>query len=195
MDENLKRLKNIPARKFYAMILGWRSSSASYKEMISSFMRYWSSLKDENLLIYIGEKWGEERRNITDIKTLYIDLRKKDNSKRINLAILKIKEEQDFIEFNLLKYIDILAELELIDSMFYDKIKYGSSDRRIITLLKNGFSIELAKCVTKQEYATLITINSELDEIIIQNQLINEMEINGENKILIFEIKFHINEH
>lgn len=194
LDENLKRLQNVPARRFYSMILEWRSSSSSYKEMIGSFMRYWASLEGDNRLIYIGEKWGEEKRNITDFKTLYVDLRKKNNSQRINLAILKIKEEQDFVEFNLIKYIDILAELEFIELSFYDRIKYGSSDKRIITLLKNGFSIELAKCITKPEYSSLISINPDLDEIIIQNQLINEMEINGENNILIFEIKFHINE-
>lgn len=194
LEENLKRLQNIPARRFYSMILEWRSSSASYKEMIGSFTSYWNSLRGENLLIYVGAKWGQVKRNITDHKPLYIDLRGKDNSSRVNIAIIRIKEEQDFIEFNLIKYVEILAELELIDSNFYDKIKYGSSDKNIITLLKNGFSIELAKCVTKPEYSSFITINSDLDEIIIQNQLINEMELNGENKILIFEIKFHINE-
>jgi hypothetical protein len=194
LDDNLKRLQNIQARRFYSMILEWRSSSSSYKEMIGSFIRYWASLQGENLLIYIGEKWGEEKRKITDFKTLYIDLRKKDTSQRINLAILKIKEEQDFVEFNLIKYIDILAELELIDLEFYDRIKYGSSDKKIITLLKNGFSIELAKCITKPEYSSSIIINPELDEIIILDRLTNEMELNGENSILIFEIKFHINE-
>ena len=194
LEENLKRLLNIPTRKFYSMILEWRSLSASYKEMIGSFTRYWNSLRDENLLIYVGAKWGQVKRNITDHQPLYIDLRGKDNSARVNIAIIRIKEEQDFVEFNLIKYVDILAELELIDLSFYDRIKYCSSDKKIIALLKNGFSIELAKCVTKPEYSNLITINSDLDEIIIQNQLINEMELNGENKILIFEIKFHVNE-
>ncbi len=193
-DDNIKRFQNAPARNFYSMILSWRSSSSSYKEMIGSFMGYWSSLQGNELLIYIGEKWGEEKRNTRDIKPLYVDLRKKSNAQRINLAILKIKEEQDFVEFNLLKYIDILSELNLIDSVFYDRIKYGSSDPIVITLLKNGFSIELSKCVTKPVYSNYIRINPDSDEIVIQNQLIYEMLANGENNILIFEIKFHINE-
>lgn len=194
-DDNIKRLQNLSARNFYSMILDWRSSSASFKEMIGSFLGYWSSLQGDELLIYIGEKWGEEKRNPRDIKSLYVDLRQKNNAQRINLAILKIKEEQDFVEFNLLKYIDILSELYLIDSRFYDKIKYGSSDALVITLLKSGFSIELAKCVTKPEYSNFIDINSDTDEVIINRQLIEEMTSNGENNILIFEIKFHINEH
>lgn len=193
LDNNLNRLQNLPARRFYTMILDWRSSSASYKEMIGSFMRYWRTLQADEQLVYIGEKWGEEKRNFGDFKPLYVDLRKKNNSQKINLAILKIKEEQDFIEFNLLKYIDIIADLDLIDIEFYEQIKYGSSDKRIITLLKNGFSIELAKCITKQEYANFVTINYRTDEIIISENIILEMEINGENKILIFEIKYHTN--
>lgn len=193
-EDKIKRLQNFSARRFYSMVLGWRSSGTSYKEMIGSFMRYWSTLQNNELLIYVGEKWGEEKRNVTDFKLLYVDLRKKSNSQRINLAILRIKEEQDFVEFNLLKYIDILSELNLIDQTFYDKIRYGSSDERVIALLKNGFSIELAKCVTKPEYANYITINPDSDEIIVHNQLVEEMTTNGENKILIFEILFHINE-
>lgn len=194
LNDNFNRLQNVAARRFYAMILEWRSTSASYKEMIGSFIRYWSTLQGDNLVIYIGDKWGEEKRNPNDFKTLYVDLRKKSNAQRINLAILKIKEEQDFVEFNLLKYIDIIAELELIDLTFYDQIKYGSADKSIITLLKNGFSIELAKCITKPGYANFVVINLATDEVIIRSELINEMENNGENDILIFEIKFHINE-
>lgn len=194
IENNIKRLQNSSARRFYAMVFEWRTSGASFKEMISSFIRYWNGLIGDNLLVYIGERWGEEKRNITDFKPLYVDLRKKNNSQRINLAILKIKEEQDFIEFNLLKYIEILFELNLIQLEFYDRIKYGSADKRIISLLKNGFSIELAKCITKLEYYNFINIDIALDEITIQKELINEMENNNENRILIFEVKFHINE-
>jgi hypothetical protein len=118
VDSNLNRLKNLQARNFYSMILEWRSSSASYKEMIGSFIAYWRTLRGDASVIYIGEKWGEEKREFTDIKLLYVDLRKKSPSQRINLAILKIKEEQDFVEFNLLKYIDIISELKLIDDDF-----------------------------------------------------------------------------
>ncbi len=194
IDSNIIRLQNPSARRFYAMILNWRGSSTSFKEMIGSFLSYWKRLSGENLLIFVGTKWGIDKRNVTDHIPLYIDLRKKDQSERVNIAIIRIKEEQDFVEFNLLKYIDIIAELDIMDMDFYEQIKYGSSDKNIITLLKNGFSIELAKNITKEEYINFISINYQLDEIIIKEEIVNEMEINGENKILIFEIKYHINE-
>ena len=202
-SENIKRLNNEPARKFYSMILEWRSRSASFKEMISSFLMYWEKLKGEDLVIYVGEKWGEEQSKkqwneekgiFKGWKKLYVDLRPKSKQERINLAIVKITEEQEFVEFNLLKYIDILFELKLIKSDFYDKIKYGTSDVRIITLLKNGFSLELAKYVSQEMYKDLISIDSKNGVVIVNSAIVELMEFNLANEILIFEIKYHINE-
>lgn len=193
-NTNIIRLQNSSARRFYAMIMKWRSSSASYNEMIGSFLSYWRKLSDENLLIYVGSKWGKDKRSITDHIPLYIDLRKRNEAQRVNVAILRIKEEQDFVEFNLLKYVEIISELGLIEGSFYEKIKYGSSDKNIITLLKNGFSIELAKCITKENYKNFVSINHNVDQITIRKEIITEMEINEENKILVFEIRYHINQ-
>ncbi len=192
-DDNFKRLENVKARNFYSMILTWRSESASYKEMIGSFISYWNTLNEEELLIYVGKKWGRVKRNITDRQPLYIDLRGKDNSYRINVAIIRIKEEQDYIEFNVLKYIEILFELDLLEEDYYERIKYGTSDKKIITLIKNGFSLELAKCLTQEIYSSLISINITNDEVLCSPEIIQRMENNEENKILIFEVKYHMN--
>jgi len=191
-DDNFKRLENLKARNFYSMILTWKSESASFKEMIGSFLAYWNSLPNELLeSIYIGEKWGEKTRE--GWRKLFVDLTRKDASQRVNLAILKIKEEQDYIEFNILKYIEILFELELVEEQYYERIKYGTSDKRIITLLKNGFSLELSKCLTQENYNSLILINIINDEVIFRSELIEKMKENEENKILIFEAKYHMN--
>lgn len=191
-DENFKRLENLKARNFYSMILTWRSESASFKEMIGSFLAYWNSLPNEQLeSVYIGEKWGEKTRE--GWKKLFVDLTIKNDSQRVNLAILKIKEEQDYIEFNILKYIEILFELELLEEDYYERIKYGTSNKKIITLLKNGFSLELAKCLTQEIYSSLISINIINDEVLFSPEIIQRMENNEENKILIFEVKYHMN--
>ncbi|MCZ8091184.1 hypothetical protein [Flavobacterium sp.] len=160
-NDNINRLNNVSARSFYSMLLEWRSRSASFKEMINSFIKYWSKLEGDNLKIFVGGKWGEEPSRFGGRKLLYVDLSKKNDQEKINLAIVKITEEQEFIEFNLQKYIDIIYELNLINSDFYDRVKYGSSNKKIITLLKNGFSLELAKCITKLEYSDYININTE----------------------------------
>lgn len=192
-NDNISRLNNVSARSFYSMLIEWRSRSASFKEMINSFIRYWSKLEGDNLKIFVGGKWGEEPSRFSGWKLLYVDLSKKNDQEKINLAIVKITEEQEFIEFNLQKYIDIIYELNLINSDFYDRVKYGSSNKKTITLLKNGFSLELAKCITKVEYSDYININTETDNLIIKKSIVEVMKTNNENKILVFEIQYHIN--
>lgn len=190
IENRIERLKNIAARKFYSMILEWRTTSTSFKEMIGKFVGYWNTINDP--IIYFGSAWGEVKRDEKDLLPVYINLSSKSNSDRVNLAILKIKEEQDFVEFHLLKYIEILFDLGYVEIKFYERIKYGSSDPRVISLLKNGFSIELSKVLIDKKYADLITFNLNSDDILINQFIIEEMRANGENEILIFEIKYHI---
>ncbi|WP_295795245.1 DEAD/DEAH box helicase [Mucilaginibacter sp.] len=188
-DDNFKRLNNSAARNFYAMILDWRTKSNSFKEMIARFIGYWSTLP--NPVVFFGSAWGEVQRD-GDRIALYINLNSKSQADRVNLAILKIKDEQDFIEFRLLKYVEILFELGLIENTFYEKIKYGSSDPRIISFLKNGFSIELSKLLIDPKYLSFIQINVLTDEVIINEFIIDQMIQNEENSILVFEIRYHI---
>ncbi|MEI6528671.1 MAG: DEAD/DEAH box helicase family protein, partial [bacterium] len=190
-NNNFKRLENVQAQKFYAMFLGWRASGASYKKMVGSFVSYWNKL--DNKIIYVGQKWGEIKREEADRKLLYVDLSKKTQSQIINLAILRIKEEQDFIEFELMKYIEILNDLGYLNKEFYEMIKFGSSNLVVIRLLKEGFSIELAKCIIKEIYKDYISLDE--DVVAVKNEIIDEMKKEKENELLIFEIKYHTNKN
>lgn len=189
-EESIQRLSNESARRFYSMFLNWRINGSSYNEMIAQFLNYWRRLSDP--IIYVGSKWGEIKLNEQNHRTFYVDLRTKNESQRINLAIVRIKEEQDFVDNSFLKYVEILHDLDLINSNFYDQLKYGTSDRRIISLLKNGFSLELAKKLVSQEYISFININIQTDEIIINPEILVSMNENDENKIIIFELSYHM---
>lgn len=192
-NRNFKRIEHESAQKFYSKFLDWRCSSASYKEMIGYFISYWKNLPFEKRgHVFVGKTWGEQKRNDTDTKALYINLNIKTESQKINLAIVRIKEEQDFVDYSLMKFIEILNDLGMINEDFYEKLKYCSSDKRIITLMKNGFSLELAKCIINDKYSDLINIDVSNDQIKIHESIIERMETNMENKILIFEIKYHI---
>ncbi|MDO8272434.1 MAG: DEAD/DEAH box helicase [Gammaproteobacteria bacterium] len=185
--DNIVRLKdNDEARKFYSMFVDWRSKGAPYPLMISRFLRYWKIREAAGeQLIYIGPKWGDEVRAGGHQK-LYVDLSKKNDVQRINLAIAKIKEEQEFIEFNILKYLEILAELGLVDESFYDQVKYGTSDKEIICMLKNGFSMELAKLLI-ESYRENLELTIKQDTVTYGGDLLDLMRGNQENDILIFE--------
>jgi hypothetical protein len=59
-------------------------------------IKYWNQLEDKR--VYVGEKWGEIKRKEEDIKPLYIDMSVKSSEQKVNIAILRVKEEQDFID-------------------------------------------------------------------------------------------------
>ncbi len=190
---DLTRLRNPAAQNFYSFLLEWRMKGSSYKKLISDFTWYWKEKeKQGDYKVYVGATWGEVKRNEDDFVNRYIDLRTKNKSQRVNLAILRIKDEQDFIEFNILKYVEILNDLSLLEESFYENIKYGSSDKRIICMLKNGFSLELAKVLIDSIYGEYISFDLGKDEVTIKKEAISVMEDNDENKVLIFELGFHI---
>jgi hypothetical protein len=176
---------NEKAQRFYSMLIQWRTQGTAFKKMIALFVHYWKNLGTN--MVYIGSKWGEETFG-SGVMPLWVDISKKTPSQLINLAIAKIKEEQDFVEFNLLQYIEVLNDLSIIEPTLYDKIKYGTSDSRMITLLKNGCSLELAILIVENDdYYQLLRIDTTTDEVIFTNELVDLMTANNENAVLVFE--------
>ncbi|MBP5216087.1 MAG: hypothetical protein J6039_06020, partial [Alphaproteobacteria bacterium] len=191
--ENFVRLKDVKARNFYQMLLEWKINNYPYNRMIKHFLEYWKrKISNKDFIVYVGLTWGEVKRDPNDRHNLYINLQHKDDSDLVNLAIVKIKEEQDFIENHIIKYLEILHDLELIDNRFYEKVKYGSNDIRIITMLKNGFSADLANILIGSIYEKYITFNFETETLHIDKDIIHCLEENNVNDLFIFELKFHI---
>jgi hypothetical protein len=185
-SDNIVRIKNEDAaRKFYIMFIGWRIQGAPYPYMISRFLKYWERRIAEGATeIYIGSKWGDIIRG--GHQKLWVNMNEKSETQKINLAIAKIKEEQEFIDFNILKYLEILRDLEFVDNSFYDQVKYGTSNVEIICLLKNGFSMELSKLLIST-YKAYIELDVEQESVSYNQELINVMRHDNINDILIFE--------
>ncbi|MDP3305781.1 MAG: DEAD/DEAH box helicase [Erysipelotrichaceae bacterium] len=191
---NIKRLEENAARNFYKMILEWRIEQKSYREMVSSFTNYWSKLiKDnEDTIVYVG-KWGDETKkspntNQSAYRELWTDISKKSRFELVNLAIVRIKEEQDFFENILLKFIEVLFELGLIENRLYLLIKYGTDDDGLVTILKNGIGLQTAKLI-KEVYSEFIRIDNKNYTIFIDESIIKAMIENKENELTIFEVK------
>lgn len=194
---NLKRLLEKPARNFYTMFLHWKIRQASYNEMVTSFVNYWNSLidKGKDTIIYVG-KWGDvikdspngERRGY---RPLWVDISTKSRIQLINIAIVRIKEEQDFLENVLMKFIEALYDLELIESKIYSLIKYGTENESLITIIKNGIGLQTARLILKQ-YNQYININNIDNTIFINKSIIDVMKGNNENEIIIYEVMCNI---
>ncbi len=186
-SDNIARIKgNEIARNFYSMFIAWRSQGAPYPLMISRFLAYWKRREaGGDVLVYVGAKWGD-RTGGDGHQSLYVNISEKNEVQRINLAVAKIKEEQEFVDFYILKYLEILKDLDLVDSDFYDHVKYGTNNPHIICLLKNGFSMELAKLLN-EKYQEFLSFDLEQDVVQYRQNLIDTMKTNNENDILIFE--------
>ena len=187
--DNLTRFKYAETKKFYKMFLDWKINNTTYKEMISSFVYYWERLKrinDEQPIIYVGSRWGEIERN--GYRKLWVNLRNKDHFEIINLAIVKIKEEQDFLENTIIKFIEVLNDLHLLELSFYNKIKYGTDNRDIIYLIQHGLSFYLSREIINN-YHSFILIDYDNDNYTISESLVAKMKEDGINDILIFELQ------
>ncbi|MWN89993.1 hypothetical protein GQ597_04625 [Gilliamella sp. Pra-s65] len=82
------------------------------KKIIQRIFFYWKNLPEDQTIVYVGKKWGDLSLNETylHIKN-YTNLIGKTEKEKINLAILRIKEEDNFLENNLFKFVDILYEI------------------------------------------------------------------------------------
>lgn len=185
----LKRLFHQETRNFYSMIMGWLANGAVYKVLIKNFVSYWSKFENEPKDVYVGSSWGEKIK-FGGHEAVYIDISTKSPKEKINLAIVKIKEEKEFVEYYLMKFVEILYALGEIEDNLYNQLKYGSNDKNIISMLQNGFSLELSICLRDKYFDTII-IDESSNEIYTTDATIEAMSKNDENDILLFEAKYY----
>lgn len=184
---NLKRLQEKDAQNFYMMLINWRMQGMTTKNMITQIVGYWNTLTGyEAEHVYVG-KWGDTTRGPNSRREYWTNISSKTQSEKINLAIVRLKEEYDFIDNEIIKYIEILNTLGLIDNELYLKIKYGTSDNDKIALLNCGISNTLSS-ILFEKYKNLYNIDALSNVVTFDNSLINTMRENGENGILISEI-------
>ncbi len=189
-NQNLIRFQYLETRNFYNMFLKWRIKGASYNEMIASFMRHWEKLINNNgdTLVFV-DRWGDETRG--GIRELWTDIKKKNHKEKINLAIVRIKEEQDFLDNTIIKYIEVLYDLKLLDEILYLKIKYGTDDKLKVLLVKNGLSLGLANLIV-DKYSKYLNVDYTSNTVIYKDGIAEKMEDNDENEVLIYEMKYFI---
>lgn len=188
---NLKRLREHEAQNFYKMLINWRIMGFTMKAMIDEVVGYWNTLREkQSRTVYVG-KWGDKTRG--GHREYWTDITEKDEYEKVNLAIVRLKEEYDFIDNEIVKYIEILYSLELIEESLYLKIKYGTDDKAKIALLNCGISSILSKLL-QEKYSDMFEADIDNSTVIFSENLVSEMLNNNENGILISEVKMNAQE-
>lgn len=119
----------------------------SMKENISSEVAYFERRKTEgDNLLFIGDSYGEvpyinggreKGRNV------YINLNQKTKPQMVNIAIVKLKLEEDFVGFKLHKFFQLMFDYELLSVDEYNNIIYGTTDSKKLSLVKMGLTINV----------------------------------------------------
>jgi hypothetical protein len=185
--DTLRRLQEESAQTFYAMLIDWKIKGASYAEMIANFLRYWERMGSDE--VYVG-KWGEIAREDSYRKS-WVFISEKTHPERVNLAIVRIKEEQDFVDNNILKYVELLHDLGKVDEELYLQIKYGTTNQEKIRLMTFGVHSTLAGKLI-DDYAEFVNVQADDGVVELRHELIGRMREKGENEILVFEAGMHM---
>lgn len=183
----LKRLENQSARNFYNMILNWRKENLSLKESVIRLVYYWDHLAyDDKTTVFVGKSFGEIKRSEDDQIPLYVNLNIKSKKEIINLAIIRIKEENDYIDYNLFKYIDFLQKFNLIDINDYNLLHYGTVDDIQIYFQREGLSRELSKLLSTkyQKY-----LNKKFNSYYINKEILLNF---SDNDVLKYELQNYL---
>ena len=191
-DENLIRLQEPEAIRFYAMFLNWRIENIPLPTMIMNFVRYWRKRladRPDGRYAYVGSRWGEEPRE--GYKELWIDVSKKSNKELINLAIVRIQEEQEFVDNRLLKYMDILHEYGILDEVLWRKVRYGTTNEAVIRLLDNGMGHTLINLL---EAKYRLDLNLLAEEMCIPIEVYQKMKDERENMFILLEAEAFVRE-
>lgn len=206
---SLSRLSIKKVQLFYSMLLGWLIEGKTIKEKAQNIRNYY--MKQDRTLIYVGSGRGDlcaetvngniEIREdgwskyIRNRKGEYIKLKKawiinSKNSKELyNVAIIKIKIEEDFISYYITPLIDSLYQLgeNIISNTLYNLIKYKTDNEKEIALIKEGISVYLARKLMEMKYSKFVSITG--DGIEINKDIINVFD---ENDIIKSELDFFI---
>lgn len=170
-DKEIKRLKNIEARNYYRQFI--KHSNLSLNKKITHQYNYFRYIIEHqpNTYLYIGESFGEKKLQTPDYddpRNAYVDLKEKTYKELINLAVVKIKLEEDFVSFKLNNYFNLMIDLGLISKKEYEQIVYGTNDDTKIKYINMGLSINMINKLEKDSQIENISLD-EYNNLIVND--------------------------
>jgi hypothetical protein len=167
IDFEIERLKYPEARKYYLNYLEIVQKLPLKNNIMNTYKYFLTKATSDNPKLFIGGTFGEttkksnKYKNQEYLRDVYVDLSKyKENqSKLINLAVVKLKIEEDFVSFKLNKLINFLFDFELITQDEYNLHTYGTTDNNLLNLSKIGLNVNLINKLIKDKQFHNIGIN------------------------------------
>jgi hypothetical protein len=146
-DNEIKRLEKETARNYYENHILISQKKSLNENIISQHEYFKKKASTDNPFLYVGKSYGEKKypyeSDSFSFDLIYVDLSIKTDQELVNLAIVKLKLEDDFISFKLNKFIVMLYDFGLISKEDYHIYIYGTIDVKKIELNKYGLNIGL----------------------------------------------------
>jgi len=186
---DITRLNDDIALSFYTMLLRWKLKKYTVKQTIRLTLKYWDELKEKggSDYVFVG-KWGDAKYKNSHLEN-WVRISTKDDVDRINLAIVRLKEEDDFFDNRLFRFIEVLNDLGAVDPVFYKRLKYGTTDELKIKLVREGFSRSLAELIVKKYPNYVRILNGDVE---VSRRLPKKMEAESESDLLVFEARMNV---
>lgn len=193
-DFEIERLKNEHARNFYHyyLTIGLKTP---LKDNIKSFVDHFEKKAlSADPLIFTGSTYGTtyrvlEPEKYNTSKKVYINLAGRKHDFLVNLAIVKIKIEEDFIGYKLNKLIYLLSDYRLISQEEFNSYIYGTNDSKTIELTKYGLSINVINKLIKDNQLNNLVLDKA--NTLVANQAFSQY-LEGENELFQFELKKYL---
>ncbi len=144
-DFEVSRLSHPEARNYYESHI-LVAQKRALNENINSQVQYFKQKADsQDSKMYFGLSYGEEPYETESYPSpsdnAYVDLANKNDRQLVNLAVVKLKMEDDFVSFKINKFIVMLFDYGLISADEYNRYIYGTTDEKKIQLTKYGLSV------------------------------------------------------
>ena len=175
VDYEIKRLKYEEARNFYKLFI--RNNPKPLHEKIIKQYRYFKRIQNSanpDKCYYIGEAFGEIKhptRFYENPKDVYVNLALKEDKDLINLSVVKVCLEEDFVNYKLNNFFNLMLDLKLISIDEYNETVLGTTNCDKIKLVNLGLSINMVNRL--EEDGQLENISYDTFGNLIKNEHIN----------------------
>jgi hypothetical protein len=198
-DYELERLRNESARKYYNNYLEI-TQKQHLNERINNTLDYFNKkAKSNDPFLYIGTAYGESPRQSKKYNhehynfrnNVYINLNKPENI-LVNIAIAKLKIEEDFVSYKLNSLIAFLYEFNIITEEYYYYYIYGTTNIEIIKLVRFGLSVNIINKLKKDNQISNLKFDRN------GNLIVNDVDqfniyLSDQSELFQFEIKKYLN--
>lgn len=205
-DFELDRLKNKSARNYYNFFIEVTQKRHLNHRINATIKHFNNKIKLGDPYLYIGSGYGEktsteagkpsrydeENPNKKWESKVYVDL---ENTKQdhVNLAIVKLKIEEDFISYQLTLLIAFLYDFGVIPKDYYYYYIYGTTDEKMINLARFGLNISIVTKLQEDNQADNLILDDN-GNLSIKNKTEFQKYLELQPVLFQFEIQKYLSE-